>query len=199
MKVNLYGASGHAKVIMDIAQSVKHDVGIIYDDNKNVNVLQDIPVVHSIPLSILNESWIVSIGSNVIRKRIVKSNQFKYAKLIHNQAVISDNVCIGEGAVVMAGAIVNAGTNLGNHVIINTNCSVDHDCVISNFVHISPGATLCGNIVIGEGSHIGAGAVIIPGVKIGSWVTIGAGSTIISDVPDGVTIVGSPGKIIDKT
>jgi acetyltransferase EpsM len=71
-------------------------------------------------------------------------------------------------------------------VIINTNASVDHECVLENFVHISPGAILTGNVHVGEGTHIGAGATVIPGVRIGKWCTIGAGSVIIRD---GVLVV----------
>jgi len=63
--------------------------------------------------------------------------------------------------------IVNAGSIIGNHVILNTNCSVDHDCVIEDFVHVSPGATICGGVKIKEGVHIGAGAVVLPNLTIG--------------------------------
>jgi len=35
-------------------------------------------------------------------------------------------------------------------------------------------------------------------IKIGKWATIGAGAVIIKDVPDGVTVVGNPGRILDK-
>lgn len=196
MKVRLYGASGHAKVILDIAKSIGYEVAGIYDDNSQINLLQGIPVSHSMPVA--NEKWIISIGANAVRKRIVNSNQLDFIKLLHQHAIVSDSVVIGEGTVLMAGGIVNSGTKIGKHVIINTNSSVDHDCQISDFVHVSPGATLCGNVEVGEGSHIGARAVIIPGVKIGKWVKVGAGSVVISDVPDGVTVVGNPGMILNR-
>jgi acetyltransferase EpsM len=98
----------------------------------------------------------------------------------------------------MPGVTVNSSTTIGAHCILNTNSSIDHDCILDNYVHISPNATLCGGISIGEGTHIGAGAVVIPGIKIGKWCTIGAGSVIINNIPDYSTVVGNPGKIIKQ-
>jgi acetyltransferase EpsM len=85
---------------------------------------------------------------------------------------------------------------IGKHCIINTNSSVDHDCIIEDFVHLSPNVALAGAVLVGEGTHIGIGACIIQGIKIGKWCTIGAGSVIIRDIPDGSTVVGNPGRII---
>jgi acetyltransferase EpsM len=99
----------------------------------------------------------------------------------------------------MAGAVVNAGTVIGNHSVINTCASVDHECQIGDYVHIAPGAHLCGLIQVGEGTLIGAGASVIPCVKIGRWCTIGAGAAVVSDVPDGATVVGVPGRIVWRT
>ena len=46
-KVYLYGASGHAKVVMDIAQKAYFDVPCLIDDNPEVNELEGVSVVHS--------------------------------------------------------------------------------------------------------------------------------------------------------
>ena len=96
----------------------------------------------------------------------------------------------------MAGVVLQSGTKIGKHCIINTKASIDHDCIIDDFVHISPSVTLCGNIVVGEGTHVGAAATIIPNIKIGKWCVIGAGAVITKDVPDHSLVVGVPGKII---
>lgn len=196
MKVNLYGASGHAKVIMDTLLASEDEIGKLYDGNPQVKMLAGLPVF----LPDNTESpLIISIGNNTIRKRIAESlSGILFAKAIHPSAIISPSVKIGDGSVVMAGVIVNADVEVGKHCILNTGATVDHDCKIANYVHISPNATLCGNVKVGECTHIGAGSVIIQGITIGKNVIIGAGSVIIRDIPDNCTVVGNPGRIIEQ-
>ena len=80
---------------------------------------------------------------------------------------------------------VLSDTTLGEHTIINTGATVDHDCVIGDFVHIAPGAHLAGNVHVDEGALLGIGSCVIPGCKIGKDTIIGAGATVICDVPSG--------------
>jgi len=189
----LYGASGHAKVIIDIllAQGITID-GLI-DDNPNIDDLLGFPVFHKM----INFSpLIVSIGLNATRKRIVEKLSCEFGKAIHPTAIISDYATIDVGSVIMQGAIIQSCALIGMHCIINTGASVDHECVIGDYVHISPHCTLCGNVHVGEGSWIGAGSIIIPGVKVGKWSVIGAGSVVSKDIPDGVLAVGNRCKVV---
>jgi sugar O-acyltransferase (sialic acid O-acetyltransferase NeuD family) len=193
----LYGASGHAKVIIEILEKQGIKIQGLFDDNLDIKGLLNYAVLGSPePNKPIEEEVIVSIGFNPIRKQIVEKYRFNYGKAIHLNAEISTRSTIGEGSVVMGNTIINSGVEIGKHVIINTSASIDHDCIIEDFVHISPNATLCGDVFVGEGTHVGAGAVIIPGVKIGKWTVVGAGSVIIKDVPDFATVVGNPGRVV---
>lgn len=191
----LYGASGHAKVIIDILRSSGIIVDALVDDNESIHELNGIKVVHK------EKSFspiIVSIGNNSIRKRIVESLTGHFGKAVHPSALISPSAKIEEGTVVMSGAIIQADVNVGKHCIINTGASVDHECQLGDFVHISPHSTLCGNVRIGEGTWVAAGCTIIPGINIGKWSVIGAGSVVVKDIPDGVLAYGNPCKVIRK-
>jgi len=193
----LIGASGHAKVIIDILEKMDDEVAYLVDANPEIKELAGYEVIADSTFEPSeDEEYIISIGSNTIRKRIVEQRKLKFGWAIHPTAILGDDVSVGQGTVVMAGAIVNSSTQIGNHCIINTSASVDHDCRIGDYVHISPNATLCGSIEVGEGTQIGAGATVIPNIKIGKWVTVGAGAVIVRDVPDFSTIVGNPGRII---
>lgn len=191
----LYGASGHAKVILEILELNKIEVQGLFDDNPAIKELMNYPCFGSLN-SPIEENLLISIGDNKLRKKVSERFQCNYGKAIHPSAKISKRAIINEGTVVMGNAIINTGTQIGKHIIINTSASIDHDCIIEDFAHISPNATLCGGVSVGEGSHIGAGAVIIPGITIGKWATIGAGAVIIRDVPDYSRVVGNPGRII---
>lgn len=91
---------------------------------------------------------------------------------------------------------MNAGACIGRGAILNTGCSVDHDCILGMTVHVSPGARLAGGVIIGEGSWIGIGASVKQLVRIGSRVIVGAGAVVLADVPDGITVVGVPARPI---
>lgn len=191
----LYGASGHAKVIMDILEANQIKIEGLIDDNPEVNELLGYPVFHQQnDLSPL----IISIGNNQIRKKIAEKLNVKFGTAIHPSAIVSPKATVDVGSVVMQGAIIQSCAKIGKHCIINTGASVDHECIIGDYVHISPHATLCGNVHIGEGSWIGAGTVILPGVKIGKWSVIGAGSVVTKDLPDCIIAVGNKCRIIKE-
>lgn len=191
----LYGASGHAKVIIDILRANQVSVEALFDDNETIHHLLDYPVLSP---SEVRGPLIISIGNNTIRRKIAESLNIVFGKAVHPCAIVSQETEIGEGTVVMQGAIIQSGTSIGKHCIINTGASVDHDNIIEDYVHISPHSTLCGNVRVGEGTWVGAGTVIIPGIKIGKWSIIGAGSVVTHDIPDKCVAVGNTCEIIKK-
>lgn len=197
--IQIYGASGHAKVIIEIAELNELVIGNIVDGNEHLSSILDYPI--SLPTSNLqNLPTIIAIGNNLVRANIVQQLAgMPFCTLVHPASNISKRVAVGEGTVVMAGVSINSSVNIGQHCIINTNASIDHDCVIQDYVHISPNAALAGNVEVGAYSHIGMGACIIQGKKIGRHVQIGAGAVIIQDIPDYAVVVGNPGKIIKYT
>lgn len=189
----LYGASGHAKVIIDILRANHEPIEALFDDNEKNDSLFDYPVLR--PSEVCGP-LIISIGNNGIRKKIALELHVEYGKAFHPSAIISEKSVIKEGSVVMQGAIIQSDCRIGSHCIINTGASVDHECLIGDYVHISPHCTLCGNVQVGEGAWIGAGSIIIPGVRIGKGSVVGAGSVVTKDIPDGVLAVGNRCKII---
>ncbi|WP_075557282.1 acetyltransferase [Parabacteroides timonensis] len=189
----LYGASGHAKVIIDILKANEVDVDGLIDDNPEINDLLGYPVFHGkenlFPL-------IISIGNNNIRRKIAEKLRGEFGIAIHPSALLSPYASVGEGSVIMQGTILQSCVQVGRHCIINTGTSIDHECIIEDYVHVSPHSTLCGNVFVGEGTWIGAGTTIIPGVKIGRWSIIGAGSVVTKDIPDRVLAVGNRCKVL---
>jgi sugar O-acyltransferase (sialic acid O-acetyltransferase NeuD family) len=192
-----YGASGHAKVVIEAWVASGGTVDAIFDDNKNITELLQYKVWG--PYSLLQSAdlpHVVSIGANATRKKIVGSLNCRFGKVIHPGSCVSPSSVVNEGSVLMGGSVVNAEVLIGKHVILNTGATIDHDCIIGDYVHISPNATICGGVHIGEGTHVGAGATVIQNIAIGKWATIGAGSVIIGPVPDYAVVVGVPGRIV---
>jgi len=196
--IYLYGAGGHAKVVIEILEQQKKVIAGLLDVNSEIRSLLGYPVFQVIQdhESAADLKMIICIGKNEIRKKLTGEIKLNYDLAIHPSANLSLRSSIGEGSVVMASVTVNCDAVIGRHVILNTHCSIDHDCIIEDYVHISPNAALAGKVRVGEGAHIGIGACVIQGVKIGKWATVGAGAVIINDVPDYAVVVGNPGKII---
>lgn len=192
----IIGASGHAKVIIEILEDAGVQVkGVFDDDPRRIQVLS-YKITGRLSELPSDQPCIIAIGDNQVRRKICEMLNTKYGIAKHPSGILSKTSSIGEGTVVMANVVVNADTVIGKHCILNTSASIDHDCVIEDYVHISPNATLAGGVSVGEGTHIGAGAILIPGVKVGKWAKIGAGAVVIRDIPDYAVAVGNPAKTI---
>ena len=199
----LYGAGGHSRVILEILECQGVTVLGIYDDdpanvrNRELEVSSGIRLLGQDSVTDFDAPFIITVGNNARRAEISwLLDAPEYGKAIHPTAIVSPRAVIGDGSVVIQGSIIQAATQIGRHVLVNTGASIGHDNVIADFAHISPHATLCGHVEVGEGTHIGAGAIVIPSIKIGRWCTIGAGTVVIRDIPDFAVEVGNPAKII---
>jgi len=196
-EIYIYGASGHGKVVADIARAMGYEVAAFVDDDESKEEFDGLPCIRADKMQKL--PVVIAIGQNKARKTVyerLKMGGFEMPPLIHPSAVISPSVVINEATVVMPLAVINADATIGKGCIINTAAVIEHDCTIGDFAHISPNAALAGGANIGEMTHIGIGASVIQLIKIGKECVIGAGAAVISDIPDAATAVGVPARII---
>ena len=198
-KLGIIGASGHGKVIADIAKKNGYSEISFFDDNENIHECGSYPVTgKSAEARIFDGDIIVGIGNAAIRKKIQEMLPVeKLVTLIHPDAVIAEDVVIGVGTVVMAGAVVNSGVQIGNGCIINTCSSVDYDCILGDYVHIAVGSHLCGTVSVGSETWIGAGAIVSNNVAICSNCMIGAGAVVVKNLVKVGIYIGIPAKRID--
>lgn len=195
-KLVIIGASGHGKVVADIAKKNGYTEIVFLDDNTEKTVCGQYSVVgQSTMASILGGDLFVAIGDATIRKRMMDSFG-SCVTLIHPNAIIADDVKIGEGTVVMAGVVINPGVKIGRGCIINTSSSIDHDCVLNDFIHVSVGVHVSGTVSIGADSWIGAGTTVSNNIDICSNSIIGAGSVVVKDITDPGVYVGIPARMI---
>ena len=199
-KFILIGGGGHARVVSSIIEAQEiSQLEAVFDLNPKNQTLDGVSVYQKYSSDLFpNASAIIAIGDNRIRKQLAQTINHVFGVLIHSSASLDRLSSVGEGSVVMHRAVIQRGTRIGKHGIINTASSIDHDCVLGDFVHIAPNATLCGGVVIGDETFVGAGAVVLPQIKIGKRVTVGAGAVVTKNIPDGATVVGNPGKIINS-
>ncbi|WP_226670487.1 acetyltransferase [Metabacillus litoralis] len=203
-KIIIFGASGHAGVVIDIIEKQeKYDILGIFVDTPEMQGIKYMgyPILGRIDNFYGSNKGIVAIGDNFSRQLIVNKikemkKDFQFATAIHPGAIIGKNVNLGEGTVIVAGSVINANSIIGKHCIINTQSSVDHDVTIGDFSTVAPGSQIGGKSNIGTLSTISMGANVIQKINIGNGSLIGAGSTVIRNIPDGVLAFGTPAKVI---
>lgn len=199
----IIGASGHGKVVADIARQMtvngqrKYKNIRFLDDDSAKTVCGTYPVIGSVENieKYPGADFFVAIGYADIRRRIAKQLEELHADvpiLIHPKSIIGENVSLGKGTVVVGGAVINTGAVIGEHCIVNTGATVDHDCRIEGYVHIAPGAHLCGGVHVGESTWIGAGATVVQELDICANCMIGAGSVIVHAVKAPGVYMGNP-------
>lgn len=194
-KLIIIGASGHGKVVADIATQNGYKEIVFLDDDENIKECIGYPVVGKSAEAPEGDLF-VAVGNAAARKRLMELYENRNQPvLIHPGAVIAKNVEIGSGTVIMAGTVVNPGAKIGNGCIINTSSSIDHDCVIGDYVHVSVGAHLSGAVAVGNETWIGAGATVSNNINICSGCMIGAGAVVIRDIDKPGTYFGVPVKI----
>jgi len=147
-----------------------------------------------------NSYCVIAIGDSEARKNVAEryAKEFKFATLIHPDISISNTNIIGQGTIICKGTILTVNINIGEHVIINLDCTIGHDSVINDFVTILPSVNISGGVKLGECSNIGTGTQIIQYISIGEHTIIGAGSVVVKNILDNVVAVGIPAKEIKK-
>lgn len=196
--LGIIGASGHGRVLADIAKRTGYESILFFDDNDEVKTAGGYKVIGK-TTDIFNYDCeaIVGIGNPKIRKRIqeqLEHGHVPIATLIHPSAVIGEHVAIRPGSVVMAGAVVNPGVSIGKGCIINTCASVDHDCILEDYVHVSVGAHLAGTVTVGHETWVGIGATVSNNVDIPCGSMIGAGAVVVKSLEESGIYVGVPVK-----
>jgi UDP-perosamine 4-acetyltransferase len=205
MKIVVIGGGGHAKVVIEVLLAAGWEVAGFTDAGTpagrtfgTVPCLGGdaaLPAVRAAGV----ETAIVALGDNALRARLaaaVRALGFTLGNAVHPRACLSPSVGLGSGIAVMAGAVINAATTIGDGSIVNTGATVDHDNRIGAFVHIAPGCHLAGYVTIGDGALIGVGSTVGRGrpLSIGAGAVAGSGSVVIHDVPAGATVFGNPAR-----
>jgi sugar O-acyltransferase (sialic acid O-acetyltransferase NeuD family) len=205
--IYVIGSGGHSKVVIDIIESMNRYTitGLIDPFRKQNEIIHGYRILgdETILEKENNQYYkgIVAIGDNWIRSQWVSKIKticpsFEFITAVHPYSFISKDSKIGNGTVIMAGAIVNRKSIIGEHCIVNTNSSIDHDNSLGSFVSIAPGVTNGGSVKIGDYSAISIGATIKHGIEIGAHTIIGAGSTVLSNIASLKVAYGTPAKVI---
>lgn len=207
----VFGASGHAKVVIDIVErnGAYKVIGLV-DSGKpeglewfGYRVLGSEADLPELKRRYGFEAGIVAIGDNWTRHLVVNGIRkavpdFPFVRAIHPSSLLGRGVRIGSGTVIMAGVSINSDTTIGDFCIVNTSASVDHDNELDDYVSVAPGVVTGGNVRVGRFSALSIGAAIIHGRTVGPHAVVGAGATVIDDIPGYSVAFGTPARVVKR-
>lgn len=201
------GYSGHAFVVIEVAQSMGIEIIGYLDFNESYNNPYKLHFLGKETEFNNNEIikdafFFPAVGNNQIRKKmlgLLRENSWKETRLLDKSAQISKTAQIGQSTLVCPRVVINSQANIGEGCIINTGSIIEHEVKIGNYTHIAPGAILLGACHIGDNCQIGAGAIIKQGVTISDHAIVGAGAVVLNSIPENQTWVGNPAKQLIKT
>jgi sugar O-acyltransferase (sialic acid O-acetyltransferase NeuD family) len=194
LPIVMIGSGGHASVLAEILlQQGREILAVIsLEDINEFSVFKGIKHLRNDcdVLTFNKEQVLLVNGIGMMPRSNLKKNineyflslGYRFETVIADSALVSTNAVIESGVQILSAVIINAGTKIGAHTIINTASLVEHDCNIGSYNHLAPRCVLCGQINTGENVFIGANATVINNVLLSSNCIVGAGCTIRKNI-----------------
>jgi len=170
-EIVLIGGGGHCRSCIDVIESAGQFMiaGIVDVPGKLGEKVLSYPVIANdsdlVGLARRYRNFLITIGqlrspvTRILLYEKLKGLAVLFPAQISPHAYVSRHAIIGDGTIVMHGAIVNANARIGNNCIINSNSLIEHDAIIGDHCHIATGAIINGGVVVGGSSFIGSGCV----------------------------------------
>ena len=209
--IGIYGASGFGREVLPLVRNIisNNDKIVFIDDNKKVDMLNNIPVLSfdEFLISDYSEKKItIAIADSKIRENIVNKlieNNIDSFDVLANNVIVMDDVNIDEGSILTPHVTLTSNISIGKYFHANLYSYVAHDCVIGDYVTFAPSVKCNGNVHIEDHAYIGTGAIIKQGkpnkpLVIGKGAVVGMGAVVTKSVKAGDVVFGNPAKSLKR-
>jgi len=192
MDVVIYGAGGLGREIYDTLMFFNsrkmafNVVGYIDDVMASGALVNGVRVLgESSFLSAMEGKvgLIIGIAAPEVRKKLHMryKNYFLFPNIIHPSAIVSPFAELGEAILIQSNCVVAANAKIGDGVMMNAHSGVGHDAQVGEYCSIMSYCDLAGNSRLGELSFVGTGVKVIPLTSIAAESYLCAGAVVFKD------------------
>lgn len=145
-------------------------------------------------------SSIAHPNNRKVRKRIyerVREAGGRFATIVHPSVTIYEDVEIGEGVIINSNCSIGTRARIHDDVHIAHGCNIGHEAVIGAHCALGGGVNLSSGVEIGEGCYIGCGVSSTHDIRVEADTLVTVGSSIVRNLrhKEGCdTFIGNPAE-----
>jgi sugar O-acyltransferase (sialic acid O-acetyltransferase NeuD family) len=203
----IVGFSGFGREVFWLARRLMIDVAGFVDDNPDLagTSFRNVPILGTV------EKWtqyqdcefVIAIGNPRVRRRVrdkmLTMGNPVFGTLVDPQAIVGrEDVRVGAGSIICAGAVCTIDISIGEHCIVNLNATIGHDSALEDFCTVAPLAALSGHTHLEQLVEIGTGASVRQGLRMARGSMLGMGGVLTQSAPADTILVGNPAKPLRK-
>lgn len=182
----LVGGGGHCHSVIDVIENEnKYNILGIVDKKENIGkeVLGYKIIGSDDDLEkIFKKSKYAVITIGQIKSNQIRIELFKKLKeigyflpvIVSPLSYVSKHSIIEEGTVVMHHVLINANVKIGKNCIINSKALIEHDTIVEDNCHISTASILNGSVLVKENTFYGSNAVSKQDIEIKGFIKAGS-------------------------
>lgn len=202
--IAVYGASGFGREVMPLVRMQYGGDGVefVFVDDGIADTGSALSFDAFLARPQPQKQIVIAIANSTIREKLAErcaAAGVEVLDVMASNAVILDDVEIGEGSILCSFSHVTSNVRIGRYFQANIYSYVAHDCVVGDYVTFAPGVKCNGNVHIDDHAYIGTGAILKQGtpekpLRIGRGAVVGMGAVVTKDVAPGETVVGNPAR-----
>jgi sugar O-acyltransferase (sialic acid O-acetyltransferase NeuD family) len=100
---------------------------------------------------------------------------------IHPDARVYTDQPLGEGSVVLPGAVVEPHARVGANTMVWSNVTLAHHCSVDDHCWVAAGTVISGQARVLRNTFLGVGCTVVNAITVGEFNVVGAGALISRD------------------
>ncbi len=168
-------------------ERTREDLRVVFERDPaartKLEILTTYPGVHAVLIHRVSH-WLWQVGAKWLARMLSYLGRWLTGIEIHPGAVIGRRFFIDHGM----------GVVIGETSVIGDDCTLYHGVTLggTSWQKGKRHPTLHDDVVVG------AGAKVLGPIEIGRGARIGSNAVVVRDVPDNSTVVGVPGRLIER-